>query len=375
MNIRHCLWLCLCTVAWPLTAAAQAEATPLFELEAGLYAAGSGRELRGSIQPTAPSFEAIDNASRAELKALLNFDAVRLAATYERGLRNNRAGIEPERQRHVTADTAFGKLLIGDAPSAYRVAGERLDPFFDTALSGFNGRVLGEGANYGLSNLTNAVTRNSLAYTSPEVFGGLKVNAAGYLGTQDAPNDEIDRAVGIAYEFKNLFGEGNVLQLGAQGLQIENPTAFVLGNARLNRRSPVGGSPGESDNVRLHVAFATPRLSLGISAEHVDVKAEPKARGYLFTSGTFAVSPQVRLAASYGRLDFKAGSPGLSGDSYALGVFARATESVNVYVGARRTLLDNGTDATIAAIGLSVSFRGTLYAAGGGTAAEAAAIE
>ena len=159
-------------------------------------------------------------------------------------------------------------------------------------------------------------------------------------------------------------------------MQIENPTAFALGNSRLNRRSPVGGSPGESDNIRLHAAFATPRFSLGVSAEHIDVKAEPKARGYLFTSATFALNPKFRLAASYGRLDFKTGSPALSGDSYALGLFARLGESVNGYLGARRSLLDNHTDATTVAIGLSISLRGTLYAAGGNAApAEAEPVE
>ncbi len=364
-------WLYLCAALLPLASFAQSEPESLFELQAGLYGAASARELRGNIQTNLAQFEGIDNGSRAELRAALNFAPLRIAATYERGFRNDRAGIMPERQRNVTFDSALGKLLVGDAPSAFRVSGERLDPFFDTALSGFNGRVLGEGANYGLSNLTNSVTRNSLAYTSPELFGGLKLNAGGYLGTKDAPNDEIDRAVGIAYEFKNLFGEGNVLQLGAQGLQIENPTAFALGNSRLNRRSPVGGSPGESDNIRLHAAFATPRFSLGVSGEHIDVKAEPKARGYLFSSATVALNSNIRLAASYGRLNFKTGSPALSGDSYALGFFARLSDSTNGYIGARRTLLDNNTDATIAAIGLSMSFRGTLFAAGGG--AEAAA--
>ena len=367
MKSNRLWWSLVCVPGLlPTLAAAQ---SPWFELEVGLYGAGSARELRGSIQPSAPSSEAIDNASRADASARFNFDAVRLAATYERGFRNDRAGIMPERQRNLTLDSALGKLLIGDAPSAFRVAGERLDPFFDTALSGFNGRVLGEGAGYGLSNLTNSVTRNSAAYTTPALFGGLQLNAAGYLGTKDAPNDEIDRAVGVAYTFDGLGGEGRVLHVGAQALQIENPTAFALGDSRLNRRSPVGGSPGESDNLRLHAAYTTPRFSLGISGEHIDVKSEPKARGYLFTSATYAVNPNLKLAASYGHLDFKAGSPPLSGNSFALGAFARVSEMTTAYIGARRTLLDNNTDSTVLAIGLSMSLRGTLLSFGGDSGA------
>ena len=370
MNTRHLLWL----AAFALPAMAQdapQDAPPLFDVQAGLYAAGSVRELDSDYEATAQSFESLNSASNAFAQVRLNFAPVSFRAYYERGFRNDRAGIMPERARYLVVDSALGSLLLGDAPSAFRRAGERLDPFYDTALGGFNGRALEEGASYGLSNLTNSVTRNSVAYTSPVIFGGLQANLAGYAGTKDAPNDEVDRALGVAYTFENLGGEGNALMLGVQALQIENPTAFALGNSRLNRRSPVGGSPGRSDNYRVTAAYTTPRFSLGLSGEQIDVKAEPDARGYLYTSATFAATPRLRLAASYGRLEFKTGSPALSGNSYSVGAFARLAESATGYLAVRQTSLDTPGESTLVALGLSVSFKGTLYAAGGGGAGAA----
>lgn len=365
MKFHH--WWGLCLAVCGSTVAVAAE--PVFDFSLGLYAAGSSRELDSDYQPTADSFESINSASHADATVTLRLGGTSIAALYERGIRNDRAGIMPVRQRNLVVDSPAGRLLLGDAPSEYRVSGERLDPFYDTALAGFNGRVLGEGANYGLSNLSNSVTRNSIAYSTPLLFDGLQLSAAGYIGTQDAPNNKVDRALGLSWAFKGLGGEGNTLLVGAQALKIENATAFVVGNSRLNRRSPVGGSPGESDNLRLHAAFTTPSFSLGVSAEHIDVKAERKARGYLFTSASYAVSPKLRLAASYGRLEFKAGSPALSGDSYAIGGFARLFENVTGYLALRQTMLDTPGDATIVAVGLSYVMRTRLFAVGGDEAA------
>lgn len=350
--------LCLALLTTP--AAAQ-DTPPLFDLQLGIHAAASGRELDSDYEPQAKSFDTLNSASNASVQARLNFKPVSFRAYYERGFRNDRAGIMPERARYLAIDSVIGKLLLGDAPSAFREAGARIDPFYDTALGGFNGRALEEGASYGLSNLTNSITRNSAAYTSPSFLGGLQLNAAGYKGTKDAPNDKVDRALGAAYTFENLGGEGRVLHLGVQAIQIENPTAFALGNSRLNRRSPVGGSPGESDSYRAHIAYTAPRFSVGVSGEHIDVKAEPEARGYLYAAATFAATPKLRLAASYGQLDFKTGSPALSGSGYSVGAFARIAESTTGYLAVRQTMLDTAGDSTLVALGLSISFSTTLY--------------
>lgn len=331
------------------------------ELTFGGYLAGSLRDLDSDFEPAEDSFEGTNNASHLNLKAALKSETLSGFLFYERGLRNDKAGIEPDRQLYLGLDTPYGRLTAGKKASAYREAGERVDPFYDTSVAGFNGRAMSEGASYGLSNLTNGFSKQGIAYTSPEILGGLQLNGGAFIGTKKSPNNKTDAAAGAVYTLKNLVGEGSLLSLGAQYLKIENGTAFALGNSRLNDRAPVGGTPGASDNVRVHGAFVTSRFSLGASFEHIDVKAEPKARGYLYVAATAALSPETRLAVNYGRLDFKTGSPALSGDGYGIGLFQKLNDNVNAYVAGRRVSLDGPGDSTSLAVGLSINFSTQLY--------------
>ena len=341
-----------------VSAAAQAQ-TP--ELTFGGYLAGSVRDLNSDFEPAEDDFEGTNNASRLNLKAALQGETITGFAFYERGLRNDKAGIEPDRQLYLGLETPYGRLTAGKKASAYREAGERLDPFYDTSVVGFNGRAMSEGASYGLSNLTNAFSQKSIAYTSPEILGGLQLNGGAFIGTKSSPNDKTDLAGGAVYSLKDALGEGTLLSAGVQYLKIENGTAFALGNSRLNDRAPVGGTPGKSDNYRVHGAFASSRFSLGASFEHIDVKTEPKARGYLFVAATAALNKSNRLAVSYGRLDFKTGSPALSGDGYSLGLFHKFNDSVNGYIAGRSVSLDAPGDTTSVAVGLSINFSTKLY--------------
>lgn len=330
------------------------------ELTFGSYLAGSLRHLDSDFEAGEDRFDGDNNASRVNLKAALSGEQGRVFAFYERGLRNDKAGIEPDRQLYIGVDSAYGTLTAGKKASAFREAGERLDPFYDTAIVGFNARAFTEGASYGLSNLTNAFSQNSVAYTSPVLLGGLQLNAGAFIGSKSAPNDKIDYAAGGAYTLSDAFVEGNALTAGVQYLKIENGTAFALGNSRLNDRAPVGGTPGKSDNIRVHAAYAMPRFTVGVSFEHIDVKAERKARGYFYSAATYALTEATRLAVSYGHLDFKTGSPALSGDGISLGVFQKLTDNVNAYVAGRHVMLDSPGDTTSIAAGLSVNFNGKL---------------
>lgn len=356
MKLHNRFSMTLLALALSSTAMAQAP-----EVVLGGYLAGSVRDLDSDFEPTEDDFEGTNNASHVNLKVSYKTELLTGFAFYERGLRNDKAGIEPDRQLYLGADTAYGRLTLGKKASAFREAGERLDPFYDTSVTGFNARAMSEGASYGLSNLTNAFSRNGIAYTSPELFDGLQLNGGVFIGDDGAPNDEVDSAAGAVYSLKGLGGESNVLSGGVQYLKIENSSPFVLGDSRINDRTPVGGTPGESDNVRVHGSFTTPQYSLGVSFEHIDVKAEAKARGYLFVAGTYAINDLTRLAVSYGHLDFKTGSPALSGDGFSLGVFRKFNDYLNGYVAGRKVTLDGPGDTTSIAIGLSISFRNQLY--------------
>lgn len=57
----------------------------------------------------------------------------------------------------------WGKTLFGTASSPYKMAGLKMDPFYDTSAGeGFGG------SNYGLSGFTNGFFDNVVAYISPK---------------------------------------------------------------------------------------------------------------------------------------------------------------------------------------------------------------
>lgn len=339
-----------------LSAIAPAQAAVAPELSIHGYAAGSLRYLETDFEKGEDQFEGSNNASRLSAKAGVKFDQIATWLIYERGLKNDKAGIEAERQAYLAVDTPYGQLRAGKKASEYRLSGERLDPFYDTSVTGFNGRAQSEGASYGLSNLTNGHSRNMLAYASPLLFEGLQVNGAVFKGNQDPLDNQTDVTGGASWTQAGFGGEGRALTIGAQYLKIDNPSAFSAGNPVRNERVTVGGSPGISTSYRAFGAYTTAKFSLGASYENVDVKAEPEARRYYYLAGSYALSETLRAALSYGRLDFAAGSPALSGNGYSLGLFRKLGESTNAYIAARQVSLDASGDTTSLAAGLSVNF-------------------
>lgn len=327
------------------------------EISLNANLSGSVRSLDSDFENVDHDVDAVNNASSVSLGASVKQSELTWFGLVEAGQKNDKAGIESIRQFYVGVDTAFGQFVAGKKSSEYRLTGEALDPFYDTSVTGFNGREAREGASYGLSNLTNGYSRNMVAYTSPALMGGLRLNGGVFVGTKDAPNDEMDYTAGAEYSMP-AFGEGHQLSAGLQYLKIENPASFAAGIPARNGLVTVAGSPGLSDNYRVHGMYTAPRFSLGASFEHIDVETESEARGYLFLSGTYSVTTATVLAASYGRLDFSAGSPALSGDGYSLGVFHKLCDNLSAYLAARQVSLDAG-DTTTAALGFTYNFTAT----------------
>lgn len=316
--------------------------------------AGSARYLDSDYEG-ADEFKLVNNASRVSLGVQTTTGDFQWFGVVEAGEKNQKAGIDALRQLYAGVETPVGAFVVGRKASDYRLSGESLDPFYDTAIAGFNGREAREGAGYGLSNLTNGFSHTTLAYTSPALFGALRLNAAAYLSSEDEPNDQVDYAAGAEYSMPG-FGADHRLDLGVQYIKIENPAAFAAGNPARNGLLTVGGSPGESDSYRAYASYATAQFTLSASYESVDVAAEPEARAYSFVSGTYALCERTQLAASYGWLDFETGSPALSGTGVSLGVFQELLPNLKGYIAARQISLDAAGDATTAAVGFTYSF-------------------
>lgn len=189
----------------------------------------------------------------------------------------------------------FGSLIYGRHSTAYKMAGLRLDPFYDTSAGpGFGG------SSYGLSPLANSFTNNSLAYTSPKLGGAVTVNAALYL--DDGVADDHDYNVGVQ------FGKHGITA-GVQYIKTEG-----TGNIAL--------SPDDADAIRLYGGYKNKMFSVGLSYEQIDADLDTDEDKFLFASGTYNVTPKVTLAGSYGKVEDTGVSGGRGdGDGFAFGVF------------------------------------------------------
>ena len=310
-----------------------------------------------------------NNASHVGIYASATEGSLRAFVVYERGFDryNPNTGNEDSQDAvraffgGVSGD--FGTVILGRARSDYRIAGEWVDPFYDTAIVGFtgnlvNGTTFREGANYGLSNLTNGYSDNSVIYRSRDI-SGFRFNAAVYANDNtetSAAGDKHDYGAGVAYQLNSLISDGDELAFDLQYLSINN---LASSGVPFDPAASVGGSPGESSNTRFTARYAKGRdYSVGLSLENVDVDAEPEARLYSYLSGTFALSDKTHLAAGFGHLDFE--PVRISGNGLSIGVFHNIMDNVQAYAAARFVDYDetvNGTDSTtVFAVGASYSF-------------------
>jgi predicted porin len=210
----------------------------------------------------------------------------------------------------------FGTLSIGRQSTAYKLAGLRLDPFYDTSTLSAGGAVpvtgLFAGASFGLSNLTNGWADRTIAYTSPS-FGGFSANAAAFIDTEG----DHDHGLGVGYQGRGL--DAGVQYYSTVGGRTWAPAAAidhaVRGHAGYTRVGSwslgaswerLDGRDGGSQDF-LHAAGTvnlTSRAVLAGAVGHVEDGAVQPTAGTAVHAGIFyAVLPQARVHALFSRLD------------------------------------------------------------------------
>jgi predicted porin len=163
-----------------------------------------------------------NNASNFRITAAAQEVGIRAFMAYERGASNDRneqqgTGIEDVREFFGGVSGAYGTLLYGRKATDYRLAGERLDPFYNTSLAGFNGQFASEGASFGLSSFTNGYASDTVAYRTPAIYG-FSGNVGVFVNDNDSQGsgDKADYAAGVAYANSGWLG----LDVGLQALDI-----------------------------------------------------------------------------------------------------------------------------------------------------------
>lgn len=275
-----------------------------------------------------------NNASNFRITAAAQDVGIRAFIAYERGASNDRStteggSAEDVREFFGGVSGAWGMVVAGRKASDYRIAGERLDPFYNTSVAGYNGQFASEGGGYGLSNLTNGYVPNTVAVRSASLWG-FTANAATYISDQDSSTgDRADYGGGLGFANSEWLG----LDAGVQVLDINNPVPVV------------STAPGPGRAWRAHASLGANLWAAGVSYEILDVEAEADPRRYLFIAGSWQLLEPLRLAASYGRVDRMRADTGFNGNGGTVGAFYDLMRNLSVYAAARVVALDNAEQA------------------------------
>lgn len=173
----------------------------------------------------------------------------------------------------------FGTLTVGRHTTAYKGAGLRGDPFYDTSTISAGGGTpttgVFAGATFGLSNLTNGFANRALSYTSPDV-SGFTGSAAMYLD----PDSDHDYGLGIRYQRDGV------------GAGVQYYSSRSAGN---------WAQAGPADDaVRLHGSYrGADRWTASVSYEHV-TSAGGGSQDHLYAAGTVDLTSALTAAVSLG---------------------------------------------------------------------------
>lgn len=227
----------------------------------------------------------------------------------------------------------FGALTVGRHSPAYKMAGLRLDPFYDSSTLGSTGGVpsagVFAGASFGLSSLTNGWADRTVAWTSP-VFGGFTANAATYVD----PDSDHDYGLGVAYQADGL----------GVGVQYHDVGAGQ-GWAQ---------SAGIDHAIRSHASLARESWSVGASHERVSA-ADGDDQTFVLARATVDATPELMLAAALGHVGDGSIQTAV-GTGYHLGVFYRLLPQARVHLLYSSLDADGDPSRGSLAVGLTYGF-------------------
>ena len=190
---------------------------------------------------------------------------------------------------------SFGTALFGRASSPYKMAGLKLDPFYDTAAGSHNA-----GSNYGFSSFTNGFFNNVVAYITPKIAGGLTANIVAVI--DDSANDKHAFNIGGAWS-------SNGVTVGLQYIDADD----LLGTTA----------------ARFHAGYKAKGWSAGINYEDID-DGSPDGGQFLNISGAYGIG-SGKIAASFGTVDGSmTGLRNAKGSGYTIGYFHNLAKKTQV---------------------------------------------
>ncbi|MBV1884110.1 MAG: porin [Pseudomonadales bacterium] len=219
----------------------------------------------------------------------------------------------------------FGKVVVGRSSTPYKMAGLKVDPFYDTAA----GKGL-SGASYGLSGMTNGWSDNTFAYS--KVVGDFSLNGGVYL--DDTVADEHDMNFGLAYSQEDMTVGFQYLSIGDTGV--------------------VANSGADSSAIRFHGSYTTGPWVVSGSIESVDPSVGDK-QSFIYLATAWEASEKLKIAGSYGAVDDV--SVADNGSAITVGAFFQLLEKTNVYALFSAFSADDSAGADRSTLSLGVSHK------------------
>lgn len=246
-----------------------------------------------------------NNASRLGFKGSVGKDGLKAIYHIQAGVNADGSGSAlTSRFAFAGLKGGFGTVIYGRTSTPYKMAGVKLDPFYDTASINAGASDGYAGASYGLSGLTNGFTNNSLAYSTPNL-GGFTLNASAYL--DDSSENEADFNIGATYA-------AGAIKASLQYIDVNAPAGIANAGA-------------VKDAIRLAGQYKGDKFTVGVSYEMVDATTGGTDVDYLYVPVTFMVSDKTKIAGSFGSVDDGAAE----GTAFTLGVFHSILPKTTIY--------------------------------------------
>jgi hypothetical protein len=295
---------------------------------------------------TGPTFTATDNQSIWGLKFSTDRGGIKVFGAYERFIDADDpptgTPVELTRLAYLGLASVCGTIKFGRHTTTYADAGRKLDPFYNTTVSGTDsallaGSLAGGGNSHGTATAFNAdaygnaYVADHLAYESPAFFG-VRGNAALFLDESGTDDQDHDYGGGLEYADHGLTA-------GAQILDVNGANATTWG--------------ADLEAARVYAGYAQPGFGAGVSWERLDLPGAVTAN-YLMVSGWYGVRDDTRIAVSVGAED----DTPTRGDSLRAGVFHDVIENFTIWAAGRYYNHSGAAnaDANVVTIGASYKF-------------------
>jgi hypothetical protein len=229
----------------------------------------------------------------------------------------------------------FGTVTAGRQSPDYKLAGLRLDPFYDTSTLAVTGAPPTAGlhavGSYGLSRLANGFADRVIRYATPSVRG-IAANASVHLD----PGAAHDYGLGLGYRTGGWDAGVHYYSPGGEASWAQ--------------------AAGIADAVRFHALYTREAAwSLGAGHERVTSIAEG-SQDFVYLRGTLDPLPRSTLAAAMGHAGRSGAIHPVTGTAIHLGLFHTPLPGLRAHILHSRLAPQAGAAPSSIALGAVYSF-------------------